>query len=53
MEYTYIFDPKNEFKALALAYIQGQDLSECTPEEVLDAYSDALNRIWAHYEENN
>lgn len=53
MEYTYVTDPVNEFKALALAYIQGQDLTERTPEEALDMYSDALNRIWAHYEKNN
>lgn len=53
MEYDYITDPTTEFKALALAYAQNQARNGRTPEELLDMYNDALNRIWAHYEKNN
>lgn len=52
MAYKTITDPLNEFKALALAYIQAQNLSSRAPEEILDMYSDALDRIYKHYEEN-
>ena len=52
MAYTYITDPMNEFKELALAYVRGQDLSGRTPEEILDMYSDAPNKIHQHYEDN-
>lgn len=52
MEINYITDPAKELRALAMAYVKGQDLSGCSPEEVLDMYSDALSRIWKHYEEN-
>lgn len=37
--------PANYCEALALAYIQGQDLSSKTPEEVAQMYWDAYNRI--------
>lgn len=53
MKYDYITDPKVEFKALALAYVQGQDLSGKTPEEVLDMYDDALSRIYTRFEESD
>lgn len=52
MAYPYIVDPVEEFRALALAYVQGQDLTDCTPEEILDMYSEALDSIHEHYKKN-
>lgn len=52
MEYTYITECRETFKSLALAYVQAQDLTGLTPEEVLDLYSEALTRIYNHFEEN-
>lgn len=40
--------PKNEREALAMLYVQNQDLSGITPEELLDKYQDAYNKIQAH-----
>ena len=38
--YTF---PSSEFEALALLYIQNQDLSGLTPEKVYDKYHEAYN----------
>lgn len=40
--------PRNEFEALAIIYIQNQDLSKLTPEELLDNYQEAYAKICAH-----
>lgn len=37
--------PKNEREALALLYVQTRDLSNATPENLLEIYHDAYNRI--------
>ena len=44
--YTF---PSSEFEALALLYIQNQDLSGLTPEEVYDKYHEAYNKIRDRY----
>lgn len=52
MKYDYITETGETFKALALVYVQAQNLSGQTPEEILDMYDEALTRIHNHYEEN-
>lgn len=37
--------PASELQALALLYVQNQDLSGLSPEEVYDKYRDAYERI--------
>lgn len=44
--YTF---PKYEYEALAMLYIQNQDLSGLTPEEIYDKYKDACNKIKEQY----
>lgn len=39
--------PQSTNEALAMLYLQNQDLSGKTPEEILRAYYDALNKIIA------
>lgn len=41
--------PKHEYEALAILYIQNQDLSGLTPEEIYDKYKDACNKIKEQY----
>ena len=40
--------PNSEIEALALLYVQNQDLSGLTPEEIYDKYRDAYKRIHDH-----
>lgn len=40
--------PAGECEALAMLYIQNQDLSGITPEELLEKYQEAYSRICAH-----
>lgn len=40
--------PTNKFEALAMLYMQHQNLSGLTPEQVLDKYQDAYARIRDH-----
>ena len=40
--------PGNETEALAMLWIQNQDLSNATPEELLDKYQDAYDKIRDH-----
>lgn len=40
--------PASEAQALALLYVQNQDLSGLTPEEIYDKYRDAYERIYKH-----
>lgn len=37
--------PRNEFEALAMLYVKNQNLSGLSPEEILDMYLDARERI--------
>ena len=37
--------PASKFEALALLYIQKQDLSGITPEQLLDMYEDAYKKM--------
>lgn len=37
--------PRNEIEALAMLYVKNQNLSGLSPEEVLDMYLDARERI--------
>lgn len=43
--------PENEVEALAMHYIQNQDLSTVTPEELLDMYQDTYQKIKAYRRE--
>lgn len=43
--------PENEVEALAMLYIQNQDLSTVTPEELLDMYQDTYQKIKAYRRE--
>ena len=40
--------PASEAQALALLYVQNQDLSGLTPEEIYDKYRDAYECIYKH-----
>ncbi len=37
--------PETEYEALALLYVQNQDLNGLTPEQVFDLYFDARKKI--------
>jgi len=37
--------PSNELEALAMLYVQNQDLSGLTPEQLLDEYQKAYDKI--------
>ena len=39
--------PRTKEEALALIYVQAQDLTDVTPEELLSMYNDAYTRIAA------
>ena len=43
-----VFFPSNKFEALTLLYLQQQDLSGLTPEQVLDKYQDAYSKMRDH-----
>lgn len=43
--------PDNRTEALAMLYVQHQDLSELTPEQLLDLYYEAYDKIRAHEKE--
>ena len=50
MGYEYfITDPDRELSALALAYVQSQDLSGFTTDAILNLYLQTLNRMWKTY----
>ncbi len=40
--------PSNKFEALAMLYLQQQNLSGLTPEQVLDKYQDAYAKMRDH-----
>lgn len=37
--------PRTTYQALAMLYMQNQDISRLTPEELYDEYTNVLNRI--------
>lgn len=41
--------PGNHLQALTMLYLENQDLSNCTPEELLDLYDSTLDKITTHY----
>lgn len=41
--------PSDRNEALAILYLQNQDLSGKTPEELANMYADARNRIYAEF----
>lgn len=44
--------PNSEIEALALLYVQNQDLSGLTPEEIYDKYRDAYERMYKYKKDN-
>ena len=40
--------PANKFEALAMLYLQQQNLSGLTPEQLLDKYQDVYSKIRDH-----
>lgn len=48
---TFRTFPETETEALAMLYVQRQDLSGVTPEGLLDMYQDACQKIKAHRRE--
>lgn len=48
---TFHTFPETTAEALALLYVQNQDLSGITPEGLFDMYQDAYQRIKAHQKE--
>lgn len=48
---TFRSFPETESEALALLYVQSQDLTGVTPEGLLDMYQDAYQKIKAHRRE--
>ena len=43
--------PSNRIEALTMLYLQNQDLSDITPEELLEKYHETYKRIREHYRE--
>ena len=43
--------PDNKIEALAMLYLQNQDLSELSPEALLDKYDDTYEKIKAYSRE--
>lgn len=37
--------PRNKCEALAMLYVQSRELSEMSPEQILDVYEDAYKKI--------
>ena len=44
--------PANKFEAIAMLYVQQQDLSGKTPEEIYDLYETTVDQLRTHYKEN-
>lgn len=42
--------PSNHFQSLTMLYLQGQDLSSLTPEQLLDKYDETYDKIRIHYQ---
>lgn len=41
----------NRLEALAMLYLQNQDLSGLSPEQILDVYDEAYDKIKSHYKD--
>ena len=41
--------PSNELEALAMLYVQSQDLTDASPEDLYDMYQDAYQKIRDHH----
>ena len=48
---TFKTFPDGKIEALTMLYLQNQDLSGLTPEEILDKYDDAYQKIKTHNRE--
>lgn len=42
--------PKNRLSELTMLYLQNQNLSDLTPEQLLDKYDEVYDSIRTHYE---
>lgn len=42
---------EDKFNALTMLYLQQQNLSNLTPEQILDKYDEAYSKIRFHYED--
>lgn len=45
--------PETQTEALAMLYVQSQDLSNVTPEDLLDMYEDAYQKIKTYRREKH
>lgn len=45
--------PRSSIEALAMLYVENQDLSDSTPEQILDMYQDAYERICIRNKKRN
>ena len=45
--------PANRLEALAMLYVQSQDLSGLTPEQLLDMYEEAYSKLREHRKKRN
>ena len=43
--------PSSKYEALTMLYLQNQDLSGLTPEELLEKYQETYDKIYAHRKE--
>lgn len=41
--------PSNKYEALAFLYLQSQDISNLTPEELIEKYYEVYRKIYSHY----
>ncbi|MFQ6832287.1 hypothetical protein [Butyricicoccus pullicaecorum] len=48
---NFIRFPGTKYEALALLYVKSRELSEMSPEQILDAYEDAYKKIMARRKE--
>lgn len=48
---NFIRFPGTKYEALALLYVKSRELSEMSPEQILDAYEDAYKKILARRKE--
>lgn len=44
--------PKNELEALTMLYLQSQDLSKLSPEELYDKYNETYQKIKDYHKSN-
>lgn len=44
---NFIRFPRTKYEALTMLYVKSRELSEMSPEQILDAYEDAYEKIQA------